>query len=85
MALLRVGSPVNLSNGTGATFQLDFRQIRKVTPGAIEAPAIPLEANGAPKKSRGGQAATAVDDTAAKETNRSIALGILASSGIIVE
>jgi Dit-like tail protein len=74
MALLAVSTPRTVANGTGATFQLGFRQLRKVSPATVAAPKVPLEPRGAPKRNRGGQGATAVDDEAAKKARKSLLL-----------
>lgn len=76
MILVRVGTPRTIDDGTGATFQLDMRTVRKVSPLSVEAPAIPLEPNGGPKKNRGGQGAALVDDETTRKVSRSMLLGI---------
>ncbi len=81
MYLVRVGMPVTLGDGTGASFHIEARQVKKVTPGSVEAPKVPAEPNGQPKKSRGGQGAKTVDEAnhAGEVTARKAADGLLAT------
>ena len=74
MYLVHVGAPRTVEDGSGGTFQIDLQQVRKVSPLSVEAPAIPAEPNGGPKKNRGGQGAKLVDDEAAQKKRRSVLL-----------
>lgn len=78
MYLTSVGMPVSLADGSGASFTLECRQVKKVTPGTVDAPKIPLEPQGAPKKSKGNQGAEIVqaEETAQQDT-RSLALRLV--------
>lgn len=85
MYLAHVGSPRTEGDGSGATFQLTFQQVRKVSPLSVEAPAIPLEPNGAPKKNRGGIGAAVVNsDEEAHAKRRSAAAALIdGASGLL--
>jgi hypothetical protein len=62
-----------------------MQQLKKVSPLSVEAPAVPLEPNGGPKKNRGGVGAKLVDDEAAQKVRRSSLLaateGLLEAAG----
>lgn len=76
MVLAAVSTPRTVADGTGATFQLGFRQLRKVSPANVAAPKVPLEPRGGPKKNRGGQGAKTVDPEEAAKKRKSLLLTV---------
>lgn len=85
MIIVRTAMPRVVGQATGASFQVDLRQLRVVEVGAVAAPPVPIAAvpGGIPNAPKGAQAPTppAVDEDAEKP--KSLALQILQGAGIL--